>query len=284
MLIEEPDQSFYQSTTENTIVCIRCYESYLSYLKMGRGKMKKVSVIALFLALLLTACNEKKEVPAVASKKIEESKVINGITYKPLFFKGYERDREMEEYYFEEIEMYSNYMDNEIGDLLKKSSEVLVSFKPGKGYTESGPSFIDIYADEEEWFYLTAGALYRSNYKEVTGTQGSFAPNYMISEYYAAKYESEQDPENQFYTTLEDVAEAPKKLDILRLWNDQALLQSYTSDWGNYIDSISFIDFLMKTYGKEKTLKLVTENDDESILNIFGKDLETLISDWKTAK
>ncbi len=246
--------------------------------------MKKISVIALSLALLLTACNEKKEVPAVASKKVEESKMINGITYKPLFFKGYERDKDMEEYYFEEIEMYSNYMDNEIGDLLKKSSEVLVSFKPGKGYTESGPRFIDIYADEEELFYLTAGALYLSNYKEVTGTKGSFAPNYMISEYYAAKYESEQDPENQFYTTLEEVAEAPKKLDILRLWNDQAFLNSYTSNWEDYIDSISFIEFLMKSYGKEKTLKLVTENDDESIYSIFGKDLETLISEWKQAK
>jgi hypothetical protein len=64
--------------------------------------------------------------------------------------------------------------------------------------------------------------MYRSNYKEVTGTKGSFVPNYMISEYNAAKYESKQNPEDQFYTTLEDVAEAPRKLDILRLWNDQA--------------------------------------------------------------
>jgi hypothetical protein len=40
----------------------------------------------------------------------------------------------------------------------------------------------------------------------------------------------------------------------------------------------------MKSYGKEKTLRLFIENDDESIFSIFGKDLKTLLSDWKQAK
>jgi hypothetical protein len=97
--------------------------------------MNNVRVIALFLVLILSACNEEKEVPAVTSEKVEGNNVINGITYKPLFFKGYERDGNLEEYYFEEIEMYSHYINSEIGDSLKKSTEVLVSFKPGKGYT-----------------------------------------------------------------------------------------------------------------------------------------------------
>jgi hypothetical protein len=38
------------------------------------------------------------------------------------------KDKEMIDYYLEEIEMYSNYIDNEIGDLQEKNSEVLVFF------------------------------------------------------------------------------------------------------------------------------------------------------------
>ncbi|WP_188401021.1 hypothetical protein [Fictibacillus barbaricus] len=57
------------------------------------------------------------------------------------------------------------------------------------------------------------------------------------------------------------------------LWNDQQFLETYTSNWENYIDSVSFIDFLMQKYGKEKTLKLVAENDNESIFKRFAKDL-----------
>jgi hypothetical protein len=251
--------------------------------------MKRICAVALSFIILLSACNEKKEVPATASKKIEDkkeesTKVINDIEYKLLFFKGYERDKDLEEYYLDEIEMYSNYMDSEIGNLLKKSSEVLVSFKPGKGHTQSGPGFIDIYVDEEEYYDVNAGALYRSNYKEVTDSKDSFAPNYMISEYYTVKYESELDSEFQYYATFKDVATAPKNLDIHRLWSDQAFLQSYNSDWEDYIDSISFVDYLMKTYGKENTLTLVTENDNESIHTAFGKNLDTLIKDWKQAK
>lgn len=255
--------------------------------------MKRICAVALLFIILLSACSEK-EVPAEAGKKLgnekvedkkeEVTKVINDIEYKLLFFKGYERDKDLEEYYLDEIEMYSNYMNSEIGDLLKQSSEVLVSFKPGKGQTQSGPGFIDIYVDEEEYYDVNAGALYRSNYKEVTDTKGSFAPNYIISEYFAVKYESELDSEFQYYATFKDVATAPKKLDIKRLWNDQAFLQSYNSNWEDYMDSISFVDYLMKTYGKEKTLTLVTENDEESIHTAFGKNLDALIRDWKQAK
>ncbi|MQR94781.1 hypothetical protein [Fictibacillus phosphorivorans] len=251
--------------------------------------MKRISAVALSFIILLSACNEKKEVPAADSKKVEDkkeegTKVINDIEYKLLFFKGYERDKDLEEYYLDEIEMYSNYMDSEIGNLLIKNSEVLVSFKPGKGHTQSGPGFIDIYVDEEEYYEVNAGAIYRSNYKEVTATKGSFAPNYIISEYFAVKYESELDSEFQYYATFKDVANARKNLDIQRLWNDQAFLHSYNSNWEDYIDSISFVDYLMKTYGKETTLTLVTENDNESINIAFGKNLDALIKDWKQAK
>jgi hypothetical protein len=61
-------------------------------------------------------------------------------------------------------------------------------------------------------------------------------------------------------------------------------LHTYTSNWDNYIDSISFVDYLMKTYGKEKALKLISYNDNESIRKIFGKDLHELIEAWKVFK
>lgn len=239
------------------------------------------------MVFLLSACSEpyKPEVPAAASLKTDEDKtVINDITYKFLFEKGYKKDKEIIDYYLNEIEMYSNYIDNEIGELQKKNSEVVVFFKTGKGETWSIPASIDIYEDEEEYFYLTAGALFRANYKNVRDTKGSFAPHYIISEYYAAKYESEQDHENQFYVTLKEVAQAPKKLDLTKLWNDQEFLITYTSNWNDYLDGISFIDYLMKTYGKEKTLKMVAENDDESLHKLFGKNLVDLEREWKQAK
>lgn len=105
-----------------------------------------------------------------------------------------------------------------------------------------------------------------------------------MSEYYAAKYESEQDPENQFYVTLEEVAQASKKLDLTKLWDDQDFLNTYTSNWNDYIDSISFVKYLMTIYGKEKTLRMIAENDDESLREIFGKSLIELERDWKQAK
>jgi hypothetical protein len=248
--------------------------------------MNKMCLV-LTMVFLLSACSEqqKPEVPAVASKKTDEDKiVINDIKYKLLFEKGSKKDKEIIDYYLNEIEMYSNYIDNEIGSLQKKNSEVIVFFKKGKGETWSTSASIDIYEDEEEYFYLTAGALFRANYKNVADTKGSFAPHYIISEYYSAKYESEQDPENQFYVTLEEVAQAPKKLDLTKLWNDQEFLHTYSSNWNNYLDGISFIDYLMKTYGKKKTLKIVAENNDESLHKIFGKSLVELEREWKQAK
>lgn len=249
--------------------------------------MKKSALAVMTLVFILSACSEQEEanVPAVTSEQAKEDQVvINEITYKFLFEKGYKKDEEILNYYKDEIEMYSNYIDNEIGNLQKKRSEVIVFFKKGKGYTSSVPGSIDIYEDEDEEFYLTAGALFRSNYKNSNDTKGSFAPHYMISEYYVVKYESELEPEIQFYTTFEDIAQAPKKLDIIKLWNDQAFLHTYTSNWDDYIDSISFIDYLMKTYGKEKTFKLISYNDNESIRKIFGKDLLELIEAWKVSK
>jgi hypothetical protein len=40
----------------------------------------------------------------------------------------------------------------------------------------------------------------------------------------------------------------------------------------------------MKTYGKERTLKMVAQNDDESLRKIFGKSLVELEREWKQAK
>jgi hypothetical protein len=79
--------------------------------------------LVLTIVFLLSACSEQKktEVPATASEKSDENKVvINDITYKLLFDKGYKKDKETIDYYLNEIEMYSNYIDNEIGPLQVK--------------------------------------------------------------------------------------------------------------------------------------------------------------------
>jgi hypothetical protein len=61
------------------------------------------------------------------------------------FEKGYKKDEEILNYYKDEIGVYSNYIDSEIGNLQKKRSEVF--FKKGKGYTSSTPGSSFLFGD-----------------------------------------------------------------------------------------------------------------------------------------
>lgn len=53
---------------------------------------------------------------------------IGGALFFILYEKGYKKDEETIDYYLNVIEIYSNYIDNEIGNLQTKNSEVMVFF------------------------------------------------------------------------------------------------------------------------------------------------------------
>jgi hypothetical protein len=182
-----------------------------------------------------------------------------------------------------DINDFMPYLVEETEGLLERRSSITITLYKKEGLSNSGPGFIDIYNDMEEtffigWFLTDSAFPNNSYYKDFYRNAPRVGLNCYLDAYYGF---SQVHPLEEFLAMRDEFSKTYPvsiKKNIDDMW--QSDLDEDITDYNYFINS-SFYMYLIDTYGLKKYLPLLDlPQTDKSFLQLFGKTLQQLETDW----